>query len=844
MTITNSYIPNGTNNDNDFQQQPRIMAIEVSFQIKSYINNMEYEGFDTYTSLIAYFRTKHKLQNSFDKFVSQSFLKFNDSEADNFEPFSIPKKIIWTRKILRLVSFYAYDFFNEVILSVQIKNTTKEYESFNLQIAFLKFIGYSDNDKIVNELLTIIYDQCSKNKLKMYQIVDIQLNDSLINKNIFCSILKLILSKFICLICKYIENYDQFTEYKHQRAEALKHTLKEYPKFNVLWNNKLKHECIAKSHKFTIRSIWYVVQFFKLLLQGIEECSHSFVSILVVLKINFSENVLDYLIWSTKILEESQSKFCDSFSLELFAYFFGYKNEMKKLCFVLTKIENKLLDTMKTQMKSTDKKSYFNLFFVKVKIEYDIKKRCNQIFAKHFEKFHKPYEFQKKFTDLVTEFLDKYTKIYNNIFNSLNETVICYYELSSDEIIDESNEVKQYVLDKIFNTKIELKQDNKKPNDFLNIILQDQKVWYDERNNYVYDNLLIKKTFSYKIFLAQSNTYENITVSNDSNSINNDVLLLINKHLKFDKDENKAKFLNEILKHKNLDSFSKVTSGTTQPKSPNEDLKSNNEDFNNSVDDNIDQTNVPKSELNENKILRSDIKKELINEDSKEINENSKLNKFLVKIGDQENKNTANKPLKKNTSQKQEVIGLKRFECKENAEKQVANVEEFVLDCTIDNPIKPTESVGNGPSQSICSSEVTNTTKGPNLACTDKIKKTSLISNKNTINIMENQDKKNVLEETIKPNKNLLYASDFDITEVQEEETLETIIDNEKEERADQNEPVENKQLTITESNINKAKNNTHNNKSNKKSKKKKKIPTKKHKTDCNDDSVKKTDPN
>lgn len=78
---------------------------------------------------------------------------------------------------------------------------------------------------------------------------------------------------------------------------------------------------------------------------------------------------------------------------------------------------------------------------------------------------------------------------------------------------------------------------------------------------------------------------------------------------------------------------------------------------------------------------------------------------------------------KKNTSQKQEVISLKRIDCKENAEKQVATVNDVVLDCTVDNTNKLSEFMGNAPCQSICSSEVTNKIKGPNIACTDKIKK-------------------------------------------------------------------------------------------------------------------------
>ncbi|KAM0685257.1 hypothetical protein COBT_003534, partial [Conglomerata obtusa] len=528
---------------------------------------------------------------------------------------------------------------------------------------------------------------------------------------------------------------------------------------------------------------------------------------------------------------------------------------MKELCCVLSEIESVLLDKMKTSKISSDKESYFNFFIVKAKLEYDIKKRCDQIFAKYSSNFKKTYKFQKKFTDLITEFFDKYTKIFNNIFNSLNETVSCYYKVLSSDIIEGSNEVKQHVLDKIFNTKIKLKKKSEQPKDFLNIILQDEKNWYYKCKNSVYNDKVITKVSSYIFKLKNEYMDKQKSVSKVEMSINNSTSVFKNLTNDFNRDKNAAKFQNEVLKQAISNAYSKLKQDTRQTIDTCKDLKSNNEIDKKTFSNNNHQINTRIADINKNKIVKGDIEQALLNKASDEFNEKFESKVYLVENKGRENKNTFNKSSdKKNKPQEQEIIDMEGFDCKENADKHVIDVEESVLDVTIDKSNEPTDYMGHAPSRSICSSDTSNTTirplnNGPDLACADKIKETSLISNKNTINIMEDLDKKILVETTKILNGTLSFVSEFDIIDVQEEETSEimpvkTIIDNEKEERADQNEIIENKQVRITEYNINKAKKNMHNNKSNKKSKKKKKIPTKKLTTDCNDDSVKKTDPN
>lgn len=96
-------------------------------------------------------------------------------------------------------------------------------------------------------------------------------------------------------------------------------------------------------------------------------------------------------------------------------------------------------------------------------------------------------------------------------------------KLSSNEIIVENNEIKQYVLDKIFNTKIDVKGKYKKPKDFLKIILQDQTIWYDQRYNDVYNKKVVEKIYLYKLSLAQFYINKNSFVSNDTISINKEI---------------------------------------------------------------------------------------------------------------------------------------------------------------------------------------------------------------------------------------------------------------------------------------------------------------------------------
>ncbi|KAM0683801.1 hypothetical protein COBT_004048, partial [Conglomerata obtusa] len=172
------------------------------------------------------------------------------------------------------------------------------------------------------------------------------MNDILIDKNIFCELFTIIISKIVDLMCKSLEveldsNYNKkIITTKNCDFKLIKQTLKEYPRYAVYWENILEYTCIGRTTDNHFQNIRNVANRFNNTLQGIANFGADVICILYVIQMNFLENILDYLIWSTNILIERQKTFSELLSLELFAYFFGYENEMKELCCVLSEIES------------------------------------------------------------------------------------------------------------------------------------------------------------------------------------------------------------------------------------------------------------------------------------------------------------------------------------------------------------------------------------------------------------------------------------------------------------------------------------------------------------------------
>ncbi|KAM0685827.1 hypothetical protein COBT_002958 [Conglomerata obtusa] len=510
------------------------MAIEMTLQIDKYIQTLKYDSCKSITSLIMNIQTIHNYESVFEhtfvKNMDKLFPSFSNEEK-NLQNIIMTDKPLWTEKILRLILYYAYDFFHNVHVYVHI-NDLGNYKLLCLDFntKFQKIFKLENIGKKIIIFLTIIYEHCIENKLIMRQIIDIKLHDKPISKDLFCLLFKIILLKSCELICdpkgcEYLQINAQNNTINKPGNKAIENTLKDFPNFRVRWINFLKYVCIDEYEYVNVMKITHLISVFDNIFKTLRKVIKSNLMMLILFDIDILKNIIDYVIWSTDMFNTIQTKKIDFLELELFAFFYGVSDEIETLAIVISKIESKIFELVIKQGKANAER-YFNFATLEIKTDVNINEKCEQIFSNYLKIFEQEYAFQNEFKKIVTKFYIECTKTLQNILNSINETVCGHFEISRNDYTNESNKLSQNVLSEILNKKIALKITNKTLEDYKNNIVLEQKDWYKQLNLIPKEDSLLRKIINYEKFLYLSNVNDHKGVENNGFKAKIDMLNL------------------------------------------------------------------------------------------------------------------------------------------------------------------------------------------------------------------------------------------------------------------------------------------------------------------------------
>ncbi|KAM0686126.1 hypothetical protein COBT_002654 [Conglomerata obtusa] len=525
------------------------MSDETSKQINSYIQRLNYNPLKSISSLISYIQSinKYDCQNcAFDNIMHKLFPGFC-VKTKNLEDENVPNDLLWTKKILYLILYYAHDFLHDVKLFI-LMNTrqSKAKVCIELDVRFQDVLSLKNINKIISEFLTIIYCQCSK-ELLIRHIFDIKLYDLTISKELFCSIFSIIIRKLIKLICEPNDHKYNIRQYRKNSKnmlfiEKVDITLKDLSSYEVFWINNKKHNCLGKEFHFNVQTIDQFIDVFTHALEKVKIANNLDSCMFILFNVDIVQKIIDFIIWNTDILNTIQTNFCDVLKTELFALFYGSSNEIEILAKILLEFENKILRFIEKNGNTSVDESYFYFFTIRIIHSCNIDLKCVEIFDEYLKNFLQPYKFQKEFKDTVFYFYNQYSKTITNILKSINETICSYSEISKDYYIKESHDLTQNILTEILNKKIAIRKTNKTSQDFINNILSDQKKWYDQHNKKAKKALIKQKISQYHLFLKSRDLYNQV----------------LNKKYKAKKNINTTNALEKFQNHKQKQDLSHI----------------------------------------------------------------------------------------------------------------------------------------------------------------------------------------------------------------------------------------------------------------------------------------------
>ncbi|KAM0682947.1 hypothetical protein COBT_004082 [Conglomerata obtusa] len=191
-----------------------------------------------------------------------------------------------------------------------------------------------------------------------------------------------------------------------------------------------------------------------------------------------------YIINVTHITLERDTAFAnydETVELGMYMYLccseYCIKNLAKSLCC----LETKLIERTANYMNTTNKKhGYLFLYIVMINYDIDFKKLYENIFAEHYNKFQKEYQYKKNLICQIEKFLLFFTKIIKNSLKSLNENICGYFEINESELHKTSDEDEGELPCYIFIQRNYVTPKPKSQKEFEFLICKDQENLYND----------------------------------------------------------------------------------------------------------------------------------------------------------------------------------------------------------------------------------------------------------------------------------------------------------------------------------------------------------------------------
>ncbi|KAM0684881.1 hypothetical protein COBT_003910, partial [Conglomerata obtusa] len=228
--------------------KPNLYAKEMSMQTNNYLKGCKINPRQDIDSLITQIVKKRNISPEFEKSILIFVSRSENMQIDKQK--ACYKNLSWNKKLLRLILYFAYDFFFNIEIQIYAnEENCKFYINMNKRVTqMLQNKGYQ---MYMYELIEKVYYFSSKAKITLRHIINIAKNDILCNKFPFKIILGFIINEIYKLIvCKIYCN--EFNDIHTNNGKdqtilsvQLKNFLQNHPHYSILWRDVSKPTCIA-----------------------------------------------------------------------------------------------------------------------------------------------------------------------------------------------------------------------------------------------------------------------------------------------------------------------------------------------------------------------------------------------------------------------------------------------------------------------------------------------------------------------------------------------------------------------------------------------------------------------